>query len=315
MNVSSSPGRGWRLPAPVRVALRLAVPVAVVAVLVQVLDMGRIAGLLRRADAGLLVAGLGALLVQNALSALRWRLTAGRLGVAMGLRAALGAFFRSQLVNMTLPGGVLGDAERAVRSQGDAGLWPAGQAVVIDRAVGQATLFVVLFAGLILWVMTGDGGLAVSAAPRAPVPVWVPVVAFGAVAALWAASRMERVRDRLRRIAAPLRVSVLAPGAWPAQLGLSLAIVACNIAGVAFCAAATGAALPALALVTLVPLVLVAMVVPVSVAGWGVREGAAAALWPLAGLSAEAGVAASAAFGLMALAASLPGAATFLGRR
>ena len=315
MIAPSTSRRSWQLAKPVRVALRLAVPVAVVAVLVQVLDMGRISELLRLADVGLLAAGLGALLVQNALSAVRWRLTAGRLGVAMGLRAALGAFFRSQLVNMTLPGGVLGDAERAVRSQGDAGLWPAGQAVVIDRAVGQAALFAVLIAGLVLWAMTGDGVLAVPASLRAPVSVWVPVVAFGALAAFWAAARINHVRDRLRRIAAPLRASVLAPGAWPAQLVLSVLIVACNIAGVAFCAAATGAALPALALVTLVPLVLVAMVVPVSVAGWGVREGAAAALWPLAGLSAEAGVAASAAFGFMALAASLPGAATFLARR
>jgi len=57
----------------------------------------------------------------------------------------------------------------------------------------------------------------------------------------------------------------------------------------------------------LVPLTLVAMLLPISVGGWGLREGAAAVLWPIAGFSAEAGVAASIAFGLAALAAALPG--------
>jgi len=60
--------------------------------------------------------------------------------------------------------------------------------------------------------------------------------------------------------------------------------------------------------VTLIPLILTAMLIPLSVAGWGWREGAAAALFPLAGAAPDAGLAASAAFGALMLAAAMPGA-------
>jgi hypothetical protein len=49
------------------------------------------------------------------------------------------------------------------------------------------------------------------------------------------------------------------------------------------------------------------MLIPLGLAGWGWREGAAAALFPLAGASPTAGIAASAAFGGLILISSLPG--------
>ncbi|WP_330218003.1 hypothetical protein [Marinobacter similis] len=54
------------------------------------------------------------------------------------------------------------------------------------------------------------------------------------------------------------------------------------------------------------------MVIPLTVAGWGVREGAAAVLWPLAGLPAEQGVALSVAYGALVLISSFPGLAVLL---
>jgi glycosyltransferase 2 family protein len=83
--------------------------------------------------------------------------------------------------------------------------------------------------------------------------------------------------------------------------------VACNLAAFAFCARATGTALPLAAILALVPLILLTMVLPLTIGGWGLREGAAAALFPLAGASAAAGLATSIAFGLMLLVSVLPG--------
>ena len=61
------------------------------------------------------------------------------------------------------------------------------------------------------------------------------------------------------------------------------------------------------ALLPLVAPVLVTMLLPVTVAGWGLREGAAAALWHAVGLTAADGVAISVAYGLLVLVSSLPG--------
>jgi hypothetical protein len=62
---------------------------------------------------------------------------------------------------------------------------------------------------------------------------------------------------------------------------------------------------PGAALV-LVPLILAAMLIPLTVGGWGWREGAAAALFPLAGASSVAGVSAGIVFGGAILLSVLP---------
>jgi len=62
--------------------------------------------------------------------------------------------------------------------------------------------------------------------------------------------------------------------------------------------------------VRLLPLALLAMLAMVlpSVAGWGPREGATAWVFAAAGLGADRGAATAVAYGVMALAAGLPGA-------
>ncbi|MEE4107794.1 MAG: hypothetical protein V2I24_00505, partial [Halieaceae bacterium] len=81
----------------------------------------------------------------------------------------------------------------------------------------------------------------------------------------------------------------------------------CNIAAFACCAAAAEVTLSAPSALVLVPLILFSMLIPLTVSGWGLREGAAAALLPLAGGSSAGGLAASVAFGLTLMLAALPG--------
>ena len=70
-----------------------------------------------------------------------------------------------------------------------------------------------------------------------------------------------------------------------------------------------GLSLPIGAILCLVPLILLTTLVPITINGWGLREGAAAALLPLVGATASASLAASVAFGLVGLIAVLPGVA------
>jgi hypothetical protein len=73
-------------------------------------------------------------------------------------------------------------------------------------------------------------------------------------------------------------------------------------------ARAAGADASLARLAPLVLLVLVASGLPLNIAGWGPREGAAGWLFGLAGMSAQQGVATAVVYGVMVLAASLPGA-------
>src|SRR5205085_1541571 len=79
----------------------------------------------------------------------RWRLVARRLGLDVPRGVAVAAYYRSQLLNATLPGGVAGDLHRAVRHGTAAGGLGLGlRSVGWERTVGQ--LVQVAVAGTVL---------------------------------------------------------------------------------------------------------------------------------------------------------------------
>ena len=61
-------------------------------------------------------------------------------------------------------------------------------------------------------------------------------------------------------------------------------------------------------LIALVPGALLAMSIPISVGGWGLREASAVTLWTMAGLSPGAALASSILYGILSLLGALPGA-------
>src|SRR3546814_13404904 len=72
---------------------------------------------LRAADPASLF--LGVLIVQSqiVLSAMRWRFTAGRLGMRLTRGRAVGEYYVATFLNQVLPGGVAGDALRTWRNR------------------------------------------------------------------------------------------------------------------------------------------------------------------------------------------------------
>ena len=68
----------------------------------------------------------------------RWRLVARGLGVDLPLRAAVAAYYRSLFLNVTLPGGVVGDVHRGISHGRDVGDVGRGlRAVAWERSAGQ----------------------------------------------------------------------------------------------------------------------------------------------------------------------------------
>lgn len=65
-------------------------------------------------------------------------------------------------------------------------------------------------------------------------------------------------------------------------------------------------------LLVIVPPLILASALPISVAGWGVREGIAVALFAAIGIPADAALAVSLSFGSITLLAAVPGAATMM---
>ncbi len=265
-----------------------------------------VAALWARADWGLLALALALTQVQVLLSAWRWRFTAARLGYNLPFARALRETALGWLVNMTMPGGVAGDVLRAVRSvQGGAGPRAAIRSVMLDRIAGQVAFWAVAGVGLVLWLFArGDAPGGAVAAVAA-----VPAAAGLAVAGVAVAGRHgpPALRGALGGLWPDVRRAFVDDGALLPQAAASLALAAGYVLLFALAGAAIGAPLPPLAVATLIPLALLAMLVPIGFGGWGLREGAAAMLWPLAGLGAAEGAATAALYGLLVLVGGLPG--------
>ena len=92
----------------------------------------------------------------------------------------------------------------------------------------------------------------------------------------------------------------------------STVALAGHVATYVVAARAVGVTASPAQLLPLVLLVLLAMAVPLNIAGWGPREGMAAWAFAAAGLGAAEGVATAVAYGAMVTVASLPGAVVLL---
>jgi glycosyltransferase 2 family protein len=263
-----------------RPAVSLVLAAGTLAVLVWRLGTGPFLDGLRTVDGGALAAAFGLAVVTTLCCAWRWRTVAGGLGIALPLRTAVAAYYRSLFLNVTLPAGVLGDVDRGVRH----GL----RAVIYERSAGQVVQIVLTVAVLLV-------------APS-PVRGAMPFVAL----ALLVAAAAVALAMRLRPPAA-----LLARRAWPAVALASAVIVAGHAATFMLAARAAGATAPASELLPLALLVLAGAALP-NIGGWGPREGVTAWAFAAAGLGASLGVATAVVYGVMVFVASLPGAAVLV---
>jgi uncharacterized membrane protein YbhN (UPF0104 family) len=293
----------------VRVALRIAEPAAAAATLAVVvwrLGTGPFLDGVRAVDARALLAAGAIGAVTTLCCAWRWTVVARGLGLRLPLRVAVAAYYRSVFLNLTLPGGVAGDVHRGVahgRDVRDVGR--ALRGVAWERAAGQVVQGLLTIAVL----------LALPSPVRSSMPFVLAVLvaaAAGLVLLGWvragAGSRLARARDA---VVADVRAGLLGRNALPAVVLASAVVVVGHTVTFVVAARTTGVDASTARLLPLALLALLAMVLP-SVAGWGPREGATAWVFSSAGLGADRGAATAVAYGVLVVAAALPGAVVLL---
>ena len=260
--------------------VRLAATVATLAVLVWQLGTGPFLDGLRAVDAGALAAASGLAVLTTVCCAWRWRTVAGGLGADLPLGTAVAAYYRSLFLNVTLPGGVVGDVHR--------GFSYGLRAVVWERAAGQVVQAVLTVAVLLML--------------PSPVRPVMPYVALGLLVAAGAVALTLRAR---RWGTLPARE------AWPVVTLASALVVAGHAVTFLIAARTAGVTAPVSELLPLALLVLLGAALP-NIGGWGPREGVTAWAFAAAGLGASLGVATAVVYGVMVLFSTLPGAAVLL---
>jgi glycosyltransferase 2 family protein len=275
---------------------------ATLAVVVWRLGVGPFLDGARAVDGAALAAGAGIGAVTTVCCAWRWTIVARGLNLRLSLPAAVAAYYRSQFLNLTLPGGVLGDVHRGVSHGRDERAVGLGlRAVAWERIAGQVVQAVLTIAVL----------AALPSPVRSSIPTIVIALAVTAFTVLVVARARPRGRSRWAQvrhaIAGDVRDALLARTAWPAIVLASALVVAGHAVTFVIAARTAGASATVSLLVPLALLAMLAMTLP-SVAGWGPREGGTAWVFAAAGLGAGQGVATAVVYGVMVLVASLPGA-------
>lgn len=301
----------WR---GLRLLLQLGVTLVLLGALWRLLDSEDLVHRLRTADPRWLVAGLLLTVPVMLLSALRWCYTARQLDAELGFGHALRELYLSLFLNQILPGGLTGDAIRAWRhgrreaARERQRMGPAIRAVVIERMAGYLSLGPVVLAGVALWPSLPGAAPAMQ--------IWAPLAGavlviggLGTALVVFARSGAGGVVDRFFT---DVRRALLSRRTLGPQAAYALLLLAGYLAMFYCSAQAAHAPLTLLQLVAIVPAVLLSMAIPLSIAGWGLRETAAVALWAMAGLPAEGALAASILYGLLTLLGSLPGALALL---
>jgi uncharacterized membrane protein YbhN (UPF0104 family) len=229
-------------------------------------------------------------------AAWRWRVVARAFDVPLSTRTSVASYYRSQFLNVTLPGGILGDAHRAVRHGRAVGDVGAGvRATVWERVAGQAVQVGLMLVALVLLPSPLR-----SLAPLALGAIVVVVLAGVTLHGGSARSRASRVVADARAVLGAGTASRIAVASCGTTLGhLAVFLVAARTAGIH----ASWSVLVTTGLV-----VLVLSSVPLNVAGWGPREGAAAWAFAWVGLGSSAGVTVSVVYGVVATVSTLPGA-------
>jgi glycosyltransferase 2 family protein len=282
---------------------------AILAVLLWQLGTRPFLDALGTIDATSLLAATGIAVLTTLCCAWRWRLVARGLGVALPLPTAFAAYYRSQFLNTTLPGGVLGDVHRGVRHGRDVGnVGGALRAVVWERSAGQLVQLVLVILALLM----------LPSPVRTAMPVVAAVVVAGGLVcvALVAHGRARpgsglRVKA-LRTVVTDVRHGLLTRATWPGVVLASALVVAGHAATFVLAARTAGATADPVRILPLALIAMLAMSVPMNLAGWGPREGVTAWAFGSAGLGAQQGISVAVVYGVLVFVACLPGAVVLL---
>lgn len=270
-------------------ALRLLVSAVLLIIVLAYADVGEVAKAARDNAWGWLVGALALMALASVVGAIRWRLLLQGAHIQVSILQAVRAFAASLLLNNVLPTSVGGDAVRAWLVGRQSGRFLGATAsTIVDKATALGCLFV------LGWV-----ALAVErgAVPRSIVGVfaWVTI---GLAAALGAATLVVvGARPVIHRL--PKGSVALIEEAWAtlrgwassgklvaSLLGLGIAYQALAVLALILTGKSIGLEISfALAAVS-ASIVLVAMLIPVSIGGLGVREGGFVLLLGEAGFSA-----------------------------
>jgi uncharacterized membrane protein YbhN (UPF0104 family) len=292
----------------VAVCVKIAVTVSLLWFLVSRVDLHHIANVLTRLNLATLGLAAFVLALTIPINAARWHYILSASGYSPGTAKLAKIVLVGLFFNQVLPSGVGGDAVRAWRCH-LLGI-PVGRAIrsiLLDRALGFASIVLAYAAGLpTLLSMMADG-------VQQGGFVAILFIAVGGLAALFCLDFLPNFLLRMKflsflaSIAIEARRLVSDPRRFAVIFSLALLGTAINIWGYQRIALSIGADLSFVDWVLIVPPVTLVQLLPISLAGWGIREAALVVVLSAFDISSEIALTISLLFGACQVLIALPG--------
>jgi uncharacterized membrane protein YbhN (UPF0104 family) len=298
-------------------AAKAAVTIVIIWLVLGHVDLAPVASRLARLGPIQIVLGVLPFAVQMALAAERWRIICDRLGIGLRFGPALQIVVIGTFFNQTLPSAVGGDAMRIwllVRDR--VGLGKAINSVLCDRVLALVVLTALSAATLPLFykdVADPSARYAVTAFVAVGLAGFAVFLALGSLVArllgLWNVTRP------FGELANDFRCLFTVSGATMVLVLSSLLIHLLTIAGAWLIAALLGIGVNLLDCLIVMPPVILITMLPASIAGWGLREGAMVVGFGLVGVASSDALAISICLGLANIIVGLPGGLLWLRNR
>jgi glycosyltransferase 2 family protein len=306
--------RGASARGRVLIALKFLASALLMWLIQRHLDFDQLSREIRNASAAPLIAAVALCAASLWLNAMRWQIVLRLGGNTAPYLRLVGHAFVGYFFGQAMPATV-GDGVRAWLVYRD-GVPPASaiRSVLVDRSIGFG--FLILFAaagfpwlldklGHEGWIWPIEGGIA--------------VLCMAGVTVLWALRRSVwlggfRIGRHMVDLATDLWEVLLHPGALVAVGLISIVVQVLGCAILWLAARSVGADIPFAQTLIVMPGVFVLMWLPISIAGWGVREGGIVLGLGIFGVPATTALLVSVLFGLVTLFVGLIGGVIWLTR-
>lgn len=277
----------------------------------RVVNGRQVAATLAGADRVFLLLALLFQLASTLTAATRWSLVMGGLEFHEAFPFYIQSYFKGAFFNQALPGSIGGDAVKMFEISRRGYLKSDSFfGIAIDRLMGLVGLFLLnltatLFGSSLLPAWLTHLILSLSAAGLLGFVVLVVLRQTPLLKRLPGSALIFGLSRRLKQLFRQGREA-------GSQVLLSVAVHLFSILAVFFLARSVGLNYSPLLFMVAVPPVLLLTIIPISLAGWGVREGAMVGIFLLVGAAKATILSVSILYGLLLIVTSLPGLVLWL---
>jgi len=300
----------------VSVAIKAAITLSLLGWLLHRIDLAPLLARLGSIDPALSLAAVALMMAQLLLTGWRWAAIARTIGAPLTREATIRLTLIGQFFNQTLPSAIGGDAVRAWLAQREGmSLTKAVTGVFADRVLALLLLVAIVAATLPAFyarVPAPELRFSISALCAVTAAGVVVLLAFGAP--LSRLLQRHRWTAALGRLAADLRLVLTSRGIG-ALICSAIVVHLAVVSSIWVIARALAIEVSLFDCVVIVPPIILITTLPISIAGWGVRESATVVGFAFLGVAPVDAVALSVVFGLVLIVIGLPGGAIWMLQR